>query len=271
MLGLIGAGLALLAVLVWWERRTEQPIVPVELFRIRTVSAACLAGFATGVGMFGTIMFVPLFAQGVLGESATSSGLVLTPLMLALMAASVGSGQLITRTGRYRWALLAGPVVMGAGFALLSLLDAGSTRGQTTLAMVVTGFGLGLLVQNLALVVQNAVPSRHMGIATSLAQFARVNGGTIGVAAMGAILAAGLPAGAAAQALAGGADVSNPAARQALADAIHPIFVLGVPMMAVTLLLVALIPEQPLRRAVRDDVGRPEAPATGEHERVVAA
>jgi MFS family permease len=250
----------------------EQPIVPVELFRIRTVSAACLAGFATGVGMFGTIMFVPLFVQGVLGESATSSGLVLTPLMLALMAASVGSGQIITRTGRYRWALLAGPVVMGAGFALLSMLDSGSTREITTLAMVVAGFGLGLLVQNLALVVQNAVPSRHMGIATSLAQFSRVNGGTIGVAAMGAILAAGLPAGAATQALGGGggAAASSPAAREALAGAIHPIFMLGVPLMAVTLLLVALIPEQPLRRAVRDDVKPTEAPATGEHERVLA-
>jgi EmrB/QacA subfamily drug resistance transporter len=273
VIGLIGAGVVLLAAFIAWERRVEQPIVPVELFRIRTVSAACLAGFATGVGMFGTIMFVPLFVQGVLGGSATSSGLVLTPLMLALMAASVGSGQIITRTGRYRWALLAGPVVMGAGFALLSTLDSGSTRGQTTLAMVVAGFGLGLLVQNLALVVQNAVPSRHMGIATSLAQFARVNGGTVGVAAMGAILAAGLPAGAATQALGGGAGAaaSSPAARDALAEAIHPIFLLGVPMMAVTLLLVALIPEQPLRRAVRDDVGRPEAPATGEHERVVAA
>jgi hypothetical protein len=155
------------------------------------------------------------------------------------------------------------------------MLDSSSTRELTTLAMVVAGFGLGLLVQNLALVVQNAVPSRHMGIATSLAQFSRVNGGTVGVAAMGAILAAGLPAGAATQALAGvgggASGAGGAASREALADAIHPIFLLGVPMMAVTLLLVALIPEQPLRRAVRDDVGRPEAPATEEHERVFAA
>ena len=115
--------------------------------------------------MFGTIMFVPLFVQGVLGGSATSSGLVLTPLMLAMMITSVGSGQVITRTGRYRWALLAGPVVMGAGFALLSLLDAGSTRTQHDAARWSwPALGLGLLVQNLALVVQNAVPSRHMGV-----------------------------------------------------------------------------------------------------------
>jgi hypothetical protein len=122
-------------------------------------------------------------------------------------------------------------------------------------------------------VVQNAVPSRHMGVATSFAQFSRSIGGTVGVSVMGAILAAGLPAGAATRALGGGggAAASNPAAREALADAIHPIFLLGVPMMAVTLLLVALIPEKPLRRAVRDDVASPETPATGEHERVVAA
>jgi len=270
VLGLIGAGVLLLTVFLWWEHRVEQPIVPVELFKIRTVSAAGLAGFATGVGMFGTIMFVPLFVQGVLGGSATSSGLVLTPLMLAMMATSVGSGQVITRTGRYRWALLAGPVVMGAGFALLSLLDAGSTHGQTT-PMVIAGAGLGLLVQNLALVVQNAVPSRHMGVATSLAQFSRSIGGTVGVSAMGAILAAGLPAGAATRALGGGEVAASAAARAELAAAIHPIFLIGVPMMAITLVLVALIPEQPLRRAVRDDVAQPETPAAGEHERAVAA
>ncbi len=92
IVGLFVAGAALLAAFAVWERRTEQPIVPVELFRTRVFTAANLAGFATGVGMFGTIMFVPLFVQGVLGGSATSSGLVLTPLMLAMMVASVGSG-----------------------------------------------------------------------------------------------------------------------------------------------------------------------------------
>ena len=140
--------------------------------------------------------------------------------------------------------------------------------------MVVAGAGLGLLVQNLALVVQNAVPSRHMGVATSLAQFSRSIGGTVGVSAMGAILAAGLPAGAATAALGGGAGAaaSSPAARAELADAIHPIFLIGVPMMAITFLLVNLIPEQPLRRAVRDDVTRPEAPAVdAERERVLTA
>ena len=166
------------------------------------VSAANLAGFTVGIGMFGTIMFVPLFVQGVMGGSATSSGLVLTPLMLAMMLTSVGSGQIITRTGRYRWALLTGPLLMAlaspAEHARRRLL---ARHGDG--AMVVSGLGLGLLIQNLALVVQNAVPSRHMGVATGTAQFSRSIGGTVGVSVMGAMLAAGLPAGAAAAALGG--------------------------------------------------------------------
>jgi EmrB/QacA subfamily drug resistance transporter len=227
----------ILAVFVWWERRVEQPIVPVELFGSRVFTVSNLAGFSVGVGMFGAIMFVPLYVQGVLGASATASGVVLTPLMLAMMLTSVGSGQVITRTGRYRWALIAGPVVMGAGFALLASMDASSPRMHATAAMIVTGLGLGLLIQNLSLVVQNGVPTRHLGAATSAAQFFRSIGGTIGVSVMGAILAHGLSAG------------SGP---QQLADAIHPVFMIGIPLMAVTLALVLAIPELPLRRTVRE-------------------
>jgi EmrB/QacA subfamily drug resistance transporter len=228
---------AVLAVFVWWERRVEQPIVPVELFSERVFTVANLAGFSVGVGMFGAIMFVPLWMQGVSGSSATASGIVLTPLMLAMMVSSVGSGQVIARTGRYRWALAAGPVVMGLGFLLLATMDVSSGRAHATEAMIVTGLGLGLLIQNLSLVVQNGVPSRHLGAATSAAQFFRSIGGTIGVSVMGAVLAARLPAG---------------AAPAELAAAIHPVFVVGVPLMAVTLALVLLIPELPLRRSVRE-------------------
>jgi len=230
---------AVLVLFVWWERRVDQPIVPVELFSERVFTASNLAAFSVGVGMFGAIMFVPLFVQGVIGASATASGIVLTPLMLAMMLTSVGSGQLITRTGRYRWALIGGPVVMGLGFLLLATMSVDSGRGHATVAMIVTGLGLGLLIQNLSLVVQNGVPSRHMGAATSAAQFFRSIGGTIGVSVMGAILSARLP-------------VGGDASPDQLADAIHPVFVVGVPLMAVTLAIVLLIPELPLRRTVRE-------------------
>ena len=241
VVALFGVGLATLAVLAWHERRAESPIVPVPLFRLRTFSAAAGASFAVGMGMFGAIMFVPLFVQGVLGGSATNAGLVLTPLMLGLVGASVGSGQLIARTGRYRWAIVSGPLVMAAGFALLAGLDTGSTRGAATLAMVVLGLGIGLVMQNLLLVVQNTVPSHELGTATSATQFFRTTGGTIGVSVMGALMTAGLPAG-----------TASSAPPQALAHAIHPVFVIGVPLMALAFVLVLLIPETPLRRSVRE-------------------
>jgi EmrB/QacA subfamily drug resistance transporter len=205
VLGLFAVGLVLLALLTWQERRSEHPIVPLELLRLRVVAAAGAASFAFGIGMFGAIMFVPLFVQGVLGESATNAGLVLTPLMLSLVVASVLSGQLISRTGRYRWAIVSGPLVMAAGFVVLTSLDAGSSHATATLAMILVGLGLGLVIQNLLLVVQNEVPSRELGVATSGIQFFRTTGGTIGVSVMGALMTAGLPAGAAAGALAGGA------------------------------------------------------------------
>ncbi|MEA2362290.1 MAG: hypothetical protein QOD71_1435 [Thermoleophilaceae bacterium] len=254
ILGLYAVGALLIALLAWHERRVPHPIVPISLFRLRAFTAAAAASFAVGVAMFGAIMFVPLFVQGVLGESATDSGLVLTPLMLALVVTSVGSGQLISRTGRYRWALVSGPVLMAGGFVLLSRLDVHSTHGGATLAMIVLGLGLGLLLQNLVLVVQNTVPSAQLGAATSAGQFFRTTGGTIGVTVMGAILAAGLPAGAAAgAALGGGATAAGTsAARDQLAHAIHPVFVIALPLMALAFALVLLIPETPLRRTVRE-------------------
>jgi EmrB/QacA subfamily drug resistance transporter len=257
VVGLIAGGVVLLVAFVRHERRTEQPILPVSLFGNRTVAAASAAGFATGMAMFGSIMFVPLFVQGVLAGSATSSGLVLAPLMLAMILTSVGSGQVISRTGRYRWALVSGPAVMLAGFVLLAGLDETSSRGGAAVATIVLGLGLGLLMQNLVLVIQNSVPSRMLGVATSTGQLFRSVGGTVGVSVMGAILAAGLPAGA----VAGGLTAAGAtgASRAALADAMHPVFLIGAPVMAVALLIVLLIPEVPLRRTVRGDASNERA------------
>jgi EmrB/QacA subfamily drug resistance transporter len=257
VIGLFAGGALLLALFVRQELRVKHPLVSPDLFRDRVIVSACLAGFAVGVGMFGAIMFVPLFVQGALGASATSSGAVLTPLMLAMMLTSVGSGQIISRTGRYRWALLAGPVVMGAGFLVLAALDESSSLGVAVAGTVVLGFGLGLLMQNLVLVVQNAAPARALGAATGATQFFRQIGGTLGVTVMGAILAAGLPAGAAVASGGEGAAGSGDAGRATLAAAIHPVFVIGVPLMAITLALVALVPERPLRRAVREESPEP--------------
>ena len=259
VIGLFAGGAVLVALFVGHELRVAHPLIAPALFRDRVIASACLAGFSVGVAMFGAIMFVPLFVQGALGASATNSGVVLTPLMLALMLASVGSGRVITRTGRYRWALLSGPVVMGVGFLLLAALDETSSISAAVAGTVVLGLGLGLLMQNLVLVVQNAAPTRALGAATGATQFFRQIGGTLGVTVMGAILAAGLPAGSAVASGGNGAAGTGDAGRAALAHAIHPVFVIGVPLMALTLALVALVPERPLRRAVREDAAEPLA------------
>ena len=258
VIGLFAGGAVLLALFLAQELHVAHPLIAPSLFRDRVITSACLAGFSVGVAMFGAIMFVPLFVQGAIGASATSSGAVLTPLMLSLMLASVGSGQVITRTGRYRWALLSGPIVMAAGFSILASLDETSTVGSAVAGTIVLGLGLGLLMQNLVLVVQNAAPARALGAATGATQFFRQIGGTLGVTVMGAILAAGLPAGMAVASGGGAAGIGD-TGRAALADAIHPVFMIGIPLMAVTLALVALVPERPLRRAVRDDGGEPIA------------
>jgi EmrB/QacA subfamily drug resistance transporter len=252
VIGMFAVGAVLLALFVAQELHIAHPLIEPSLFRDRVIVSACLAGFSVGVAMFGAIMFVPLFVQGALGASATSSGAVLTPLMLALMLASVGSGQIISRTGRYRWALLAGPVVMGAGFAILAGLDQDSALTVAVLGTIVMGLGLGLLMQNLVLVVQNAAPPRALGAATGATQFFRQIGGTLGVTVMGAILAAGLPAGMAVASGGQGAAGAGESGRAALASAIHPVFVIGLPLMAITLALVARIPERPLRRVARE-------------------
>jgi MFS family permease len=160
----------------------------------------------------------------------------------------------VSRTGRYRCALLSGPMTMAAGFAVLASLDERSSIGHAVLGTIVLGLGLGLVMQNLVLVVQNAAPSRALGAATSATQFFRQIGGTLGVTVMGAILAAGLPAGAALASGGQGAAGVGDAGRATLASAIHPVFVIGLPLMAVTLGIVSLVPERPLRRGVRDDV-----------------
>jgi EmrB/QacA subfamily drug resistance transporter len=235
-----------LAAFLLHERRAPDPILPLGMLRDRTVGIGNLASFTIGAALFATILFVPLFVQGVIGTSATASGVVLTPLLLGLMVASVGSGQLVSRTGRYRWVLLGGPTLMLAAFAWLASLGVGSTAREATGAMVLMGLGIGLVYQNIVLVIQNAVPGRVLAQATGTAHFSRQMGSTIGVAGLGALLAARLPEG----------GIAHESAA-ALADAIHPVFVAGIALMAVCFVLLALLPERPLRRTVADEPAVP--------------
>jgi EmrB/QacA subfamily drug resistance transporter len=230
------------------ERRVVEPILPFDLMRSSsTVTASVLSMGLVGMAMFGTITFVPLFVQGVIGTSATSSGVVLTPLMLGAVATSFLSGQWVSRSGRYKPNALVGPPVLAAGLILLWRMDVHTTNGEAARNMIVTGIGLGLMMQVFVLAVQNSVPSRHIGSATALTQFSRSVGSTLGVTIMGVIVNQGLPA-----SVRGHQQALHrlpPRARVELADALHPAFLSAALVCAIVLALVVFgIKEVPLRK-----------------------
>src|SRR6266568_4179319 len=169
------------------ERRGGQPIIEPSLFKNSIFSVSTIVTVIFGMGLFGSIFFIPLFVQGVIGTSATNSGLILTPLMLTSIVGSVASGQLVSRLGRYKWIAVTGMLVTVAGTWLLVRLDVHSTNNDVLLAMLVMGLGMGFSMALYTLIVQNALP-RKIGQATSTLVFFRSIGGTIGLAAMGSIL-----------------------------------------------------------------------------------
>jgi EmrB/QacA subfamily drug resistance transporter len=265
ILGLAGLALVAFAALVAVERRAVSPIVPFELFRDRVFSMGNLLGFIVGIGMFGAIIYLPLFLQTVAGVSATASGLLMLPLMAGVLTSSIVSGRLITRWGRYKVFPVTGTALLTVGFGALSLLDPGSGFALVVAAMVIVGTGLGMVMQVIVLAIQNAVPPSQMGTATSAAQFFRSVGGTVGVALFGAVLNARLDVNLRGQAdaLAG---VGNPQEllssperiaslapsiqeplRAALSEAITFGFRLAVPMMIAAFVVALLLRELPLR------------------------
>jgi EmrB/QacA subfamily drug resistance transporter len=186
------AGAILLTVLfIWIELRAKDPIVPFVLFRNRVVAVSIAAGFLAGVAMFGAITFVPLFAQGALGATATEAGSLLTPLMLSWVGLSVIGGRLLLRVG-YKPTSVVGFMLLTAGLALLANFNQDTRRIWLYLDLIMVGAGLGLTMLTLLIAVQQAVPRAQLGIATSLNQFSRSIGGAVGVAVMGTVLSAGL-------------------------------------------------------------------------------
>jgi len=190
IIGLFTLGALILAGFAVREKLAPEPILPLELFRMQIFTVANIVSFVSGVAMFGALAFLPQYLQLVHGVSATESGLLLLPLLVGLLVMSIGSGRYISRTGRYRWFPLAGTVLVTVGLALLSRLGAHTSLIIVSLDILVFGAGLGLFIQVLTLVVQNAVPMRQMGVATSSVTFFRSMGGAIGASALGAVLTA---------------------------------------------------------------------------------
>ncbi len=237
------------------ERRAAEPILPFELMRMRQVAASLICMALVGMAMFGTISYVPLFVQGVIGTSATSSGVVLTPLMLGAVTASFLSGQWISRSGRLRPNALAGPIVLTAGMLLLWQMTVDTTNAEAARNMVIAGIGLGLMMQVFVISVQNAVPRSVIGSATALTQFSRSIGATVGVTIMGVIVNQGLPASAGGAA----ADLGTvhrlpPALRADLAAALKPAFLAAACVSALVFVVVVVgIRDVPLRRSVDEE------------------
>jgi EmrB/QacA subfamily drug resistance transporter len=188
ILGLLGFSMLMIVAFVRIESRAADPILPLDLFRNRIFVVSAVVVFLTGMGMFGSTTYLPLFVQGVIGTSATNSGLVITPMMLGMVVASATSGQISSRLGRYRVLGTLGAAVMAFGMFLLSRMDASSTQAEAVRNMVVVGVGLGLTLPIFGIAVQNAVPFRMLGVVTASTTFFRQMGGLLGVAIFGTLM-----------------------------------------------------------------------------------
>ncbi|MGW6746699.1 MDR family MFS transporter [Streptomyces sp. NPDC055025] len=186
---LTGTGVVLLAAAVFVEARVPEPVIPLDIFRNRTVSLTTVASLLVGVAMFGGTVFLSQYFQISLGKSPTMAGLMSLPMILGLLVSSTVAGQIISATGKWKIHLIAGGVIMTGGLALLATIDAGTGFGLLSVYMAVLGIGVGMLMQNLVLAAQNDVPAAELGAATSVLSFFRSMGGTIGTSVLGAILA----------------------------------------------------------------------------------
>jgi EmrB/QacA subfamily drug resistance transporter len=289
IIGLYAASAVLLSAFVWIEMRTPEPVLPLRLWTSSIFAFSNIASVGVAMSMFGAIFFLPVFVQGVVGNSVTNSGAILVPMLLAMIITSILGGQLISRTGRYKVLLLAGLASMGAGYYMLSTFTVNTTNQVVIVAMVLLGLGLGVTMQTYVLIVQNSVSREDMAVATSATQLSRSIGAAIGLAILGTILTQGMASamarylppealqqlqasegGAAATAVFDPAQLAHlPAAieigiRHGLADALHPVFLAGVPIIAISFLATLFIKELPLRQTAHVAAGRRVAGASPE-------
>lgn len=269
---IIGLGVAtvvLLGLFVLVELRVDEPILPMGLFKNPIFTVSSSVSLIIGIAMFGGISFLPLFLQVARGASATNSGLLLTPMMAGMLVTSILAGRAVSNSGKYRALPIAGTGIATVALFLFSTMSATTSYVQTSLYMVILGVGFGLTMQILVLAVQNSVPVRDLGVATSATNFARSIGGSVGVAIYGAIfssrlaveLANRLPADAPAELF---DSAVTPAAIHALdpalrmkfvegfAEALTSVFLVATPVMLLAFGLTWLLKEIPLRLSVSD-------------------
>lgn len=269
--GLAALAVVLLALFVRVEHRAAEPVIPLELFRIRTFTLCAAIGFVVGFAMFGAMTYLPTFLQVVHGVTPTMSGVHMLPMVGGLLLTSTLSGQLISRTGRWKIFPVLGTAVTTLGLVLLNRMDQNSSTLEMSVYFTVFGLGLGMVMQVLVLAVQNAVDYRHLGVATSSASFFRSIGASFGVAIFGTIFTARL-GGRLSDALSGqplppgvspGSLQDDPRAAAALppdtrgavlgaySDSITGVFLFAAPLVLIAFVLALFLREDPLRRSVR--------------------
>ncbi|WP_116809510.1 MFS transporter [Steroidobacter cummioxidans] len=188
ILGLFAVSAVSLGIFIWVEGRAREPILPLHLFSIPTFRIATLGSFVMSMAFLGVVMFMPLYMQVVQGVSAVQSGVALLPLMLTLIVSSIGSGRIVSRTGKYKALMVTGGVLLVAGVMSLTGITADTTQADLTWRLALTGLGLGPAQTLFSLVIQNAAPANQIGVATSMSQFSRQIGSTVGVAIFGTFL-----------------------------------------------------------------------------------
>jgi EmrB/QacA subfamily drug resistance transporter len=291
-IAMIVGGVACLVAFAFVERAAAEPILPPALFANRIFTTSSIIGFIVGLALFGSVTYMPLYLQVVRGHSPTTAGLLMTPMMGGVLAASIVSGQLISKWGRYKPFPVAGTAIMTVGVYLLSRLATDTGGLRSSLDMLVVGLGIGLVMQTLTLAAQNAVEYELLGVATSGSMLFRQVGGSIGVAVFGAIfanrlatsLAEHLPAGAHPPAAANPAVIKqlppdvHLGYTTAVTESLHPVFLTGAVFSLVAFLLTWLLREAPLRQgmpahdAAADSFAMPrDATSLHELERIVAS
>ena len=188
IISLFAFSIVMLVIFFLVETRAVEPIISPQLFKNSIFTVSTAAMFLVSAGMFGAILYLPLFVQGVLGNTATDSGLILTPMMLGFMFSSIVGGQLLSRTGRYKLLAMFGFIIAAIGMFMLSRMTPSTSQGEVIRNMIITGLGMGVMMSLFTIVVQNAFPYRQLGEVTASLTFFRSIGSTVGVAVMGTIM-----------------------------------------------------------------------------------
>jgi EmrB/QacA subfamily drug resistance transporter len=276
LLGAVGFGVIFVLV----ESRAKEPIIPLELFKNWTFTSNIIFAMIMGIGMFGGLIFLPIYLQAVKGLSATHSGLAILPLVIGIFTTSIGGGQIMVRTGRYKWMPITGALVVGTALFAFSRLQVDTPYYQLALIMYAFGMGLGFTMQVVVTAVQNSVDRRHMGVATASVTFFRSMGGAIGTALLGAILNIRLKhhlseiVGAQGHGAGAPINTNDVTAIQALPEPVKSwvleaftrsmddVFLVAVPFMGVAFVIALTMREKPLRgRAQNTDSATPSASA----------